>query len=123
MNRSTCIALALASIAGGAFHAERARAQSNEPAKVTKEDLQRWSKELSNWGRRGQDDQLGALNLVTPQKRKEAAALVREGVSVSLSRDLETEKSEYNPKPLVLTMIVPGGPDKAEVLLDTIELS
>jgi len=42
---------------------------------------------LSNWGRWGKDDQLGALNLITPKKRKEAAALVKEGVSISLARN------------------------------------
>ena len=28
---------------------------------------------LSNWGKWGQDDQLGALNYITPQKRAQAA--------------------------------------------------
>ena len=28
-------------------------------------------KELSNWGRRGKDDQMGTVNLVTPAKRKD----------------------------------------------------
>jgi kynurenine formamidase len=43
---------------------------------------------LSNWGRWGKDDQLGALNLITAAKRQQAAALVRTGTVVSLSRDL-----------------------------------
>ena len=38
---------------------------------------------LSNWGRWGDDDELGALNLITPEKRRQAAALVREGITVS----------------------------------------
>src|SRR5436190_12770573 len=42
---------------------------------------------LSNWGRWGKDDELGAVNLITPAKRKQAAALVREGVSISLAKD------------------------------------
>ena len=46
---------------------------------------------LSNWGRWGADDQLGTLNFVTPDKRKRAAALVKEGVSVSCSRPISTE--------------------------------
>ena len=45
----------------------------------------RWKKDLSNWGRWGKDDEIGALNLITPAKRKQAAALVKDGVSVSLS--------------------------------------
>jgi hypothetical protein len=41
---------------------------------------------LSNWGRWGKDDQLGTLNLITDAKRAQAAALVKEGISVSCSR-------------------------------------
>ena len=52
-----------------------------------------WQKELSNWGRWGKDDQLGTMNLITPAKRKQAAALVKDGVSVSLARDSELEKA------------------------------
>ena len=37
---------------------------------------------LSNWGRWGDDDQLGTLNYVTPEVRRAAALLVTEGVSV-----------------------------------------
>ena len=45
---------------------------------------------LSNWGRWGADDELGALNYITPAKRLEAAALIREGISVSCAWDIET---------------------------------
>ena len=41
---------------------------------------------LSNWGRWGSDDELGTLNLITPEKRAQAGSLVREGVSVTCSR-------------------------------------
>jgi kynurenine formamidase len=44
---------------------------------------------LSNWGRWGSDDRLGTLNLVTPSCRRDAAALVREGVSVSCGYDID----------------------------------
>src|SRR5215216_1033848 len=37
----------------------------------------------SNWGRWGPDDERGALNLITPEKRIQAAGLVREGTTVS----------------------------------------
>ena len=40
---------------------------------------------LSNWGRWGEDDERGALNYVTEEKRRSAAALVRRGRSFSLS--------------------------------------
>lgn len=98
-------------------------AQTQELPQVTKADLELWAQQLSNWGRWGKEDQLGAVNLITPQKRKQAAALVAEGLSVSLAHDLETEKSEYNPRPLIFKLLLPGGADKAEVALDSIELS
>ncbi len=45
-------------------------------------------KSVSNWGRWGPRDELGALNLIAPQKRKQAATEVRQGVPISLSRKL-----------------------------------
>ena len=53
--------------------------------KVTKSDFEAMMKSLSNWGRWGADDELGTLNLITPEKRKQAAALIKEGVTVSLA--------------------------------------
>ena len=78
---------------------------------VTKADYERWKTELSNWGRWGRDDQMGALNLITPAKRKQAAALVKEGVTVSLAGDVNTEKSVDNPQPYehVMTQAGPTG--------------
>jgi hypothetical protein len=67
---------------------------------VSQADLDRWKVELSNWGRWGKDDQKGTLNLITPAKRLQAAALVREGVPVSLARDAASEKDVDNPAPL-----------------------
>src|SRR5262245_24122890 len=48
-------------------------------------------KDVSNWGRWGADDELGASNLITPAKRKQAAALVKEGTSVSLAHNVIQE--------------------------------
>jgi kynurenine formamidase len=48
-------------------------------------------KDVSNWGRWGADDELGASNLITPAKRKQAAALVKEGTSVSLAHNVNQE--------------------------------
>ncbi len=44
---------------------------------------------LSNWGRWGPDDELGTINLITPEKRLRAVGLVKEGVAVSCCRLLE----------------------------------
>ena len=46
---------------------------------------------LSNWGRWGHDDQLGTVNLITPDKRRQAARLVSEGVGVTCARPISTE--------------------------------
>ncbi len=50
-----------------------------------------WMTSLSNWGRWGEGDQSGCLNLITPSKRTQAAALVRDGVAVSCARPIVTE--------------------------------
>ncbi len=73
-------------------------AEDNHP-KVTNADVEKWMTELSNWGRWGKDDQLGAINLITEAKRKEAAALVKEGISISMAHDCETTSAEDDPKP------------------------
>jgi hypothetical protein len=54
---------------------------------ITKEIFDQWMTDLSNWNRWGKDDEMGAMNLITSAKRKQAARLVREGASFSLSRD------------------------------------
>ena len=64
---------------------EEASAQGSH--NVTKEMVDNWMEELSNWGRWGKDDELGTMNLITPQKRRAAAKLVRSGrVRVSLAQ-------------------------------------
>jgi len=70
---------------------------SSKPA-LTSKDIEEMMKTLSNWGRWGREDQLGTLNLITPTKRKQAAALVKEGNSISLAREL-TESQPGGAKP------------------------
>jgi kynurenine formamidase len=77
--------------------------------KMTRADVDRWMSELSNWGRWGKDDQLGTLNLVTLSKRREAAALVKDGVAVSMAHEMMTEKAIDNSDPLVHTMLPTKG--------------
>lgn len=48
------------------------------------------AKRVSNWGRWGADDVIGTLNLLDDAKRREGAALVRRGVSFSLSQSFDT---------------------------------
>ena len=93
----------------GVFISVRAQApERGAPPRVSRAEFERWKTELSNWGRWGKDDQIGALNLITPAKRRQAAALVKEGVSVSLSRDTDTVKAIDNPDPFEHRMIAIG---------------
>jgi kynurenine formamidase len=55
----------------------------------TEEEWAGYFDSLSNWGRWGDDDRLGTLNLITPESRKQAASLVQDGRTVSLSRDMD----------------------------------
>ncbi len=48
---------------------------------MTAADVESWIENLSTWGRWREDDQFGALNLITAEKRRASAALVVDGVS------------------------------------------
>lgn len=60
---------------------------------------------LSNWGRWGDDDQLGSLNTITRAKRTDAARLVTSGRAVSCARPLPTQPAADNHKPVLHHMI------------------
>jgi kynurenine formamidase len=49
------------------------------------------AKRVSNWGRWGADDVLGTMNFLDDAKRREGAALVRRGVSFSLSQRFDAD--------------------------------
>ncbi len=66
-------------------------AAQDRPTLTTEADFLRAMEELSNWGRWGPDDGLGAANFITPEKRRAAAALVTEGISISLAHDVLQE--------------------------------
>src|SRR5689334_12605329 len=69
----------------GSAPAFAAHPSTQTPARlVTLDTLKRWEKELSNWGRWGKEDQRGLLNLITPEKTKQALTLVKEGRTVTL---------------------------------------
>ena len=71
---------------GLAVHARQTPVAGTSRPEVTKAQVERWMTELSNWGRWGQDDQLGTLNLITPEKRRQAQALATRGLVVSLEQ-------------------------------------
>ena len=65
----------------------------------TKEEVLAYLKEDTNWGRWGKDDQVGAVNMVTDEKRAAAAKLVKTGRAVSLSREFPKIPAPNNPTP------------------------
>ncbi len=72
-------------------------------APQTVAEFEEMFEQVSNWGRWGEDDEIGLMNLVTPEKIKEAAGLVQEGIAVSLAHILETEAAADTPN-------APGAP-------------
>ena len=103
------------------LHSDPLFAQEEHP--LTKSDIIDMVDELSNWGRWGADDELGAINLITPEKRRQAAKLVREGISVSMARDVETERAADNPNPFVHTMLSDGQTLHAQWCSDNFSVS
>ena len=60
--------------------------------------------QIKNWGRWGADDQLGAINLITPAKRRDALKLAKDGITVSLAHNPLTDKADDNASPFEHTM-------------------
>lgn len=87
--------------------------------KLTKADIDRWMTELSNWGRWGKDDQLGAVNLITPAMRRDAARMVRDGITVSLAHDAVTQRAADCLTPYIHQMMprVAGDPESASDMI------
>jgi kynurenine formamidase len=67
-------------------------------------ELDAMFQQIKNWGRWGADDQFGTANLVTAAKRKQAAALVKNGITVSLAHNVLTERAEDVTSPFEHTM-------------------
>jgi len=65
----------------------------------TQAEVESYLRDRRNWGRWGANDQVGAVNLITADKRVRAAGLVRSGRSVSLSRELPKTPAANNPTP------------------------
>jgi hypothetical protein len=84
-----CLLFALLAVT---LHGQPPNPPNVRRAPVTKAQVDGWMTELSNWGRWGKDDQLGGLNLVTMEKRRQAMALARTGTVVSLERKIVPSK-------------------------------
>lgn len=88
---------------------------------MTDEEIIALFDRCSNRDRWGADDELGTLNYITDAKRREAAALVCHGRTVSIGRDLSTVADRLNTDPLRHRMLFDAvAPVSA---LDSIELA
>ena len=82
----------------------------------TQDRVDVYFKELNNWGRWGNDDQRGTVNLITPAKRQAAQALVKTGRTVSLARDV-------TPQPVFMySATFPSKRERADVVLDRFDM-
>ena len=64
-------------------------ADVSAPKTVKRDAIYDAAKKLSNWGRWGEDDQIGTLNNVSPADIVAAAALIRKGKVFSLALSLK----------------------------------
>ncbi len=68
--------------------------------KLTREDLRQAAEKYKNWGKWGEDDEIGTLNYTRPEDIVAAARLVRKGAVISLALSLDQHgpqgaKSKY----------------------------
>jgi kynurenine formamidase len=109
----SCLFMVLAVLASQAGSQPSAPMQQ----KLTKQDIKTMMSSLSNWGRWGRNDQLGALNLITPEKRREAVSEVKEGISISLAHNVIKVKVGDS-EPFVHRMISTGQTSGADSATD-----
>ena len=82
----------------------------------TQARVEDYFKEINNWGRWGDVDQVGTVNLITAAKREAATKLVRTGRTVSLARDI-------GPQPVLMYHVTfPSNRERADVVLDRFDL-
>lgn len=62
---------------------------NTEETGLTVAGIEAYLTSLSNWGRWGDDDRIGTLNLITDEARVAAASTIRTGRAVSLSRPID----------------------------------
>lgn len=83
-------------------------------AEPTEDEVIAMLESLSNWGRWGDDDRLGTLNLITDEVTRAAAAVVQDGRTVSLARTITPKYAPDNASPPIHFMIASGEGAPAE---------
>lgn len=71
-------------------------------------ELDRLVAKYSNWGRWGEDDELGTLNLISPSAVRGGAASVTEGLTISAARPLSVAGSLNRERPMMHMMTISG---------------
>ena len=74
----------------------------------TEDEVLGYFESLSNWGRWGEDDQLGTLNLLTPERTRRSLSLVKEGTTISCGRTINFEPAPDAPNPAIHHMTQSG---------------
>ena len=74
----------------------------------TEEEVLEYFNTLSNWGRWGNEDQMGTLNYLDEKKTLESAAMINEGVTVSCARPIVFDPSPDATGPAVHYMVESG---------------
>jgi kynurenine formamidase len=81
---------------------------AGEAKRIAATELEELFDELKTWGRWGNEDQKGSLNLITPAKLQAARGLIRDGVTVSASLPLAKRAGPYNTNPVLHHMLRAG---------------
>jgi kynurenine formamidase len=68
-------------------------------------EFERIFESVKNWGRWGDQDELGTLNYITPETVREAASLVRSGRRVSMAIPINKVAGPDNPMPATLFLV------------------
>ena len=71
------------------------------PANVSLEEFEAIFESVKNWGRWGDDDIRGTLNLLTPEHVRRACGLVKSGRHVSMAIPINTVAGPDNPNPAI----------------------
>jgi hypothetical protein len=95
-------------------------AKSERPADLSDVELEELFERCSNRGRWGDDDERGTLNLIDEAVRRRAAALVCEGMALSLGRPMPVAGSTIAPHPVVVQLLEPPGDRTA---IDTVAVT
>lgn len=73
--------------------------------KLSIAEFEQMFESVKNWGRWGNDDELGTLNFLTPKKVSAAARLVRSGRKVSMALPINMVAGPDNPQPASLFLV------------------